>query len=93
MLLNGKQLTNCYSVFRIDLNLRLSFFEVSNSNVNILNTLCQFSLKIAMYYRKRLFYFFFHFFLKFKFLVFKIMQKTKVYALEDSLGVDLCVAV
>ena len=36
-------------------NLRLSFFEVFNSNVNILNTLSQFSLKIAMHYRKTLF--------------------------------------
>ena len=36
-------------------NLRLSFFEVLNSNFTILNTLCQFSLQIAMHYRKTMF--------------------------------------
>ena len=43
--------------FRIMINLRLWFFEVFNSNLNILNTLGQFSLKIAMHYRKTLFLF------------------------------------
>ena len=52
--------TNCYSVFRIDLlekmvNLRLSFFEVFNSNFDILKVPSQMSVKIIMYYRKTLF--------------------------------------
>ena len=53
-------LTNCYSVFRIDMfEKRLicdfRFFEVFNFIFNILNTLRRFSLKIAMHYRKTLF--------------------------------------
>ena len=60
MLLNGIHLTKGYSVFRIDLfekmvNLRLSFFEVFNSNFKILDTHRQFSLQIAMHYWKTLF--------------------------------------
>ena len=47
--------TNCYSVFLIDLYLRLSFFEVFNSNFNITKVLSQLSLKRIMYYRKTLF--------------------------------------
>ena len=60
MLLNEIHLTNYYSVFVIDLfekmvNLRLSFYEVFDSNFNTLNTVCQFSLKIAMHYQKTMF--------------------------------------
>ena len=36
-------------------DLRLSFFEVFNSNFHILKVLSQLSLKIIMYYRKTLF--------------------------------------
>ena len=37
------------------INLRLSFFEVFNSNFNILNNLSPISLKTAMHYQKTLF--------------------------------------
>ena len=67
-------------------NLRLSFFEVFNSNLNIFNTLCQLSLKIAMHYRKTLFLFFPKYFLIRNSSIYE-NAKTKVYALEDSLGV------
>ena len=40
-------------------NLRLSFFEVFNSNFNILNTVSQFSLKIDMHYQKTFFLIYF----------------------------------
>ena len=70
-------------------NLRLSFFEVFNLNFNIFNTLSQFSLKIAMHYRKTLFYFIpKYFFIRNS--SFQENAKTKVYALEDSLGVVVC---
>ena len=67
-------------------NLRLSFFQVFNLNFNILNTLKQFSLKIAMHYRKTLFLFIPKYFL-IRSSSFQENAKTKVYALEDSLGV------
>ena len=73
-------------------NLRLSFFEVFNSNFNILNTLRQFSLKIAMHYRKTLFLFIPKYFL-IRNSSFQENAKTKVYALEDSLGVLYCLGV
>ena len=66
--------------------LRLSFFEVFNSNFNILNTLNQISLKIDMHYRKTLFEYIPKYFL-FRNSSFRENGKTKVYALEDSLGV------
>ena len=69
-------------------NLRLSFFEVFNSNFNILNTLRQFSLQIAMHYQKTLFKFIPKYFM-IRNSSFQENAKTKVYALEDSLGVDL----
>ena len=67
-------------------NLRLSFFEVFNSKFNILNTLSQISLNIAMLYRKTLFYFIPKYFL-IQNSSFQENTKRKVYALEDSLGV------
>ena len=69
-------------------DLRLSFFEVFNSNINILNTLSQFSLKIAMHYQKTLFYFIPKYFL-IRNSSFQENAKTNVYALDDSLGVLL----
>ena len=67
-------------------NLRLSFFEVFNSNFIILNTRRQFSLQIAMHYQKILLLI-----IPKHFLIrnssFQENAKTKVYALEDSLGV------
>ena len=69
-------------------NLRLSFFWVFNSSFNILNTLSQFSLKIAMHYQKTLFYFIPKYFL-IRNTCFQEIAKTKVYALEDALGVLL----
>ena len=68
-------------------DLRLWFFEVFNSNLNIFNTLSQFSLKIAMHYRKTMFLFIPKYFL-IQNSRFQENAKTKVYALEDSLGVD-----
>ena len=68
-------------------NLRLWFFEVFNSNLNILNTLSQFSLKIAMHYWKTLFLLIQKYFL-IRNSAFQENAKTKVYALEDSLGVE-----
>ena len=60
LLINWNTLKNCYSVFRIDLFEKLKacdfrIFEVFNSNVNVLNVLSQFSMKISMRYRKTLF--------------------------------------
>ena len=69
-------------------NLRLSFFEVFNSNFNILNTLSQFSLKTAMHYRKTLSRFIPKYFL-IRNSSFQENANTKVYACEDSLGVEL----
>ena len=68
--------------------LRLSLFEVFNSNFNILNVLSQLSLKIAMHYWETLSW------CIPKYLLiqnssFQENAKTKVYALEDSLGVYL----
>ena len=68
-------------------NLLLSFFEVFNSNFNILNVLSPFSLKITIHYRKVLFLFLPKYLL-FQNSSFQENAKTKVYALEDSLGVD-----
>ena len=65
-------------------NLRLSFFEGFNSNFNILNALK--TLKIARHYRKTLFKFIPKYFL-IRNSSFQENAKTKVYALEDSLGV------
>ena len=59
---------------------------VFNSNLNILNTLRQFSLKIAIHYRKTLFEFIPKYF-SIRNSSFQENAKTKVYALEDSLGV------
>ena len=67
-------------------NWRLSFFEVFNSNFDILNTLSQFSMKIAMHFRKTLFKFIPKYFL-IRNSSFQKNTKTIVYALEDSLGV------
>ena len=70
--------------------LRLSLFEVFNSNFNILNVLSQLSLKIAMHYWEIL-----SWCIPKKLLIrnssFQENAKTKVYALEDSLGVFLLV--
>ena len=68
-------------------NLRLSFFfEVFNSNFNILNVLCPFSLKLIIHYLKSLFKFIPKYLLIRNFS-FEENAKIKVYALEDSLGV------
>ena len=52
-------MTNCYSVFRIDLfedgEFATFVYEVFNSNFHILKVLSQLFLKIIMYYRKILF--------------------------------------
>ena len=69
------------------LSLRLSFFKVFYSNFNILNTLHQFSLQITMQYRKTLFEYILKYFL-IRNSSFQENAKTKVYALEDSLGVE-----
>ena len=67
-------------------NLRLSFFEVFNSNFHILKVLSQMSLKIIMYYRKTLFLCIPKYF-KIQNSSLQENAKTKVNALEDSLGV------
>ena len=67
-------------------NLRLSFFEVFNSNFNILNVLSPFFLKITIHYWKTLFLFIPKYLL-IRNSSFQENAKTKVYALEDSLGV------
>ena len=71
-------------------NLRLSFLKVFNSNFNILNTLHQFSLKITMHYWKTFFYFIPKYIL-IRNSSFQENAKTKVYALEDSLGVHIAI--
>ena len=67
-------------------NLRLSFFEVFNSNFNILNVLSPFSMKTTIHYWKTLFYFILEYLL-IQNSSFQENANTKVYALEDSLGV------
>ena len=67
--------------------LRLSLFEVFNSNFNILNVLSQLSLKIAMHYWETLFWCIPKYLL-IRNSSFQENAKTKLYALEDSLGVD-----
>ena len=69
-------------------NLRLSFFELFNSNFHILKVLSQISLKISMYYRKTLFLCIPKYF-QIQNSSFQENVITKVYALEDSLGIDL----
>ena len=64
--------------------LRLSLFEVFNSNFNILNVLSQLSLKIAMHYWETLFWCIPKYLL-IRNSSFQENAKTKVYALEDSL--------
>ena len=67
-------------------NLRLSFFEVLNSNFHIVNVLFQLSVKITMRYRKTLFLCILKYFL-IQNSSFQENAKTKVYALEDFFGV------
>ena len=66
--------------------LRLSLFEVFNSNFNILNVLSQLSLKIAMHYWET-WSWCIPKYLLIQNSSFQENAKTKVYALEDSLGV------
>ena len=71
--------------------MRLSFSEVFISNFHIIKVLSQLSLKITMHTGKHCSYVFQNTF-KFKIQVFKKEAKTKVYALEVSLGV-VCIFV
>ena len=67
-------------------NLRLSFFEVFNSNFHTLKVLIQLSMKLIIYYRKYSSNVFQNSLILNS--SFQENAKTKVYALEDSLGVD-----
>ena len=67
-------------------NLRLSFFEVFNSNFHILKVQRHLSLKITICYGKTLFLCIPKYF-EIQNSTFQEKANTKVYALEDSLGV------
>ena len=85
-------LTNCFSVSVMICLKNGKFatfvFEVFNLNFNILNVLSQFSLKITTYYRETLFLCIPKYFI-IRNSSFQEIAQTKVYTLEDSLGVVL----